>query len=76
MVGIKTDRDVNHMGSDLGYKHNGNMCGNPNRLGHKSVTYTAQLNGGLMYSRALVTLHIIAEEQGCRAKRTLKRGTW
>ena len=40
MVDIK--RDVNHMGSDLGYKHNGNMCGNPNRLGHRSVTYSAQ----------------------------------
>ena len=34
-------RGVNCMGSDLGYKHNGNMCGNPNRLGHRSVTCPA-----------------------------------
>merc|ERR1712095_238820 len=38
-------RGVNCMGSDLGYKHNGNMCGNPNRLGHRSVTYSAQASG-------------------------------
>ena len=33
------------MGSDLGYKHYGNVCGNPNRLGHRSVTYSAQASG-------------------------------
>ena len=33
------------MGSDLGYKQYGNVCGNPNRLGHRSVTYSAQASG-------------------------------
>ena len=133
------------MGSDLGYKHYGNVCGNPNRLGPRSVTYSARASGlgtgpvcpaptrsSLVAERYLdvqsgpcnaattarcctlyavrCTLYavrcalyadhrtivkrfrtlvkrlerrfsytltaVVAAEQGCRRKRTLKRGTW